>query len=265
MWVLELFECAAGLTIVVLTIRSVVRTLVVRRGVQTALARVVFVLVRKLFRLRANERHDYQMRDGVMAFYAPVSLLTLLLAWMTLVLLGYTLMFHAVGAGTLQVAFAMSGSSLLTLGFAVDPGTPELILTFTEAAIGLIFLALVISYLPSLYASFQRRESGVAELEVRAGQPPTGVYLLELAWVVGRLETLRDLWMQWEHWFTDVDESHTSYPPLAFFRSPHADQSWVTASGAVLDAASLFASTIDVPRIPEAEFMIRSGYLCLRH
>ena len=265
MWVLELFEFAAGLTIVVLTIRSVVRTLVVPRALQTALARVVFVLVRKLFRLRANERHDYRMRDGVMAFYAPVSLLTLLLAWMTLVLLGYTLMFHAVGAGTLQVAFAMSGSSLLTLGFAVDPGTPELILTFTEAAIGLIFLALVISYLPSLYASFQRRESGVAELEVRAGQPPTGVYLLELAWVVGRLETLRDLWMQWEHWFTDVDESHTSYPALAFFRSPHADQSWVTASGAVLDAAALLTSTVDVPRIPEAEFMIRSGYLCLRH
>jgi hypothetical protein len=79
------------------------------------------------------------------------------------------------------------------------------------------------------------------------------------------LETLRDLWMQWEHWFTDVDESHSSYPLLVFFRSPHADQSWVTASGAVLDAASLFASTVDVARVPEGEFMIRSGYLCLRH
>jgi len=202
MWALHLTEFLAGLTIVVLTIRSAVRTLVVPRALQATLSRVVFVVMRKLFRLRANERHDYRRRDSVMAFYAPVSLLTLLLTWLSMILVGYTLMFHAIGAGDLGMAFAISGSSLLTLGFAVDTGLPELALTFTEAAIGLVFLALVISYLPSLYASFQRRERGVAELEVRAGQPPTGVYLIELAWVVGRLETLRDLWMQWEHWFT---------------------------------------------------------------
>jgi hypothetical protein len=231
MWVLDLFEFLAGLAIVVLTIRSAVRTLVVPRALPATFARIVFVVLRKLFRLRANEKHSYRIRDGVMAFYAPVAVLTLLFAWMASILLGYTLMFHAVGTGTLRDAFTISGSSLLTLGFAVDPGTPELILTFTEAAIGLLFLALVISYLPSLYGSFQRRESGVSELEVRAGQPPTGVYLLELAWVVGRHETLRDLWMQWEHWFTDVDESHTSYSPLVFFRSPHADQSWVPRPG----------------------------------
>jgi hypothetical protein len=264
-WLLDLFEFLAGLAIVALTIRSAVRTLLVPRALQATFARVVFVVLRKIFGLRAGERHSYRMRDAVMAFYAPVALLTLLFAWMSAILLGYMLMFHAIGAGTLREAFAISGSSLLTLGFAVDPGMPELLLTFTEAAIGLLFLALVISYLPSLYGSFQRRERGVAELEVRAGQPPTGVYLLELAWVVGRHETLRDLWMQWEHWFTDVDESHSSYPTLVFFRSPHADQSWVTSAGAVLDAASLFASTVEGPRVPEAEFMIRSGYLCLRH
>jgi hypothetical protein len=265
MLALNLVEFLVGLTIVVLTIMSVVRTLVVPRALQANLARIVFVLLRKLFRLRANERRPYRMRDSIMAFYAPVALLTLLFVWLALILFGYTLMFQAVGADPLQVAFAMSGSSLLTLGFATDPGMPELVLTFTEAAIGLLFLALLISYLPSLYASFQRRERGVSELEVRAGQPPTGVYLLELAWVVGRHGTLRDLWMQWEHWFTDVDESHSSYPALVHFRSPHADQSWVTAAGAVLDAASLSASTVDGPRVPEAEFMIRSGYLCLRH
>ena len=265
MWALHAIEFLAGSVIVVLTVRSAIRTLIVPRALQATLSRVVFVVMRKLFGLRANERHDYRMRDGVMAFYAPISLLTLLLTWLTLILLGYTLMFHAIGAGSLGTAFAVAGSSLLTLGFAVDLGLPELALTFTAAALGLILLALVISYLPSLYASFQRRERGVAELEVRAGQPPTGVYLLELAWTVGRLETLRDLWMEWEHWFTDVDESHSSYPLLVFFRSPHADQSWVTASGAVLDAASMFASIVDVARVPEAEFMIRSGYLCLRH
>ena len=105
----------------------------------------------------------------------------------------------------------------------------------------------------------------MSKLEVRAGQPPTGVYLIELAWTVGRLENLRDLWAEWEDWFTDVDESHSSFPSLVFFRSTHPEQSWITAAGAILDGASLYASTVDVPRVPEPDYMIRSGYLCLRH
>jgi hypothetical protein len=137
---------------------------------------------------------------------------------------------------------------------------------FTEAAMGLFLLALLITYLPSLYSAFQRREAGVSKLEVRAGVPPSGVYLIELAWTVGRMETLHDLWASWEDWFVDVDESHSSFPALAFFRSPHPEESWVTAAGAILDGASLYVSSVDVgARTPEPEFMIRSGYLCLRH
>ena len=104
----------------------------------------------------------------------------------------------------------------------------------------------------------------MAKLEVRR-QPPSGIYLIELAWAVGRLENLRALWAEWEDWFTDVEETHSSFPSLVFFRSTHPDQSWITAAGAILDGAALFASTVDTPRQPEPEFMIRSGYLCLRH
>lgn len=140
-----------------------------------------------------------------------------------------------------------------------------MLLAFSAAAVGLVLLALFIAYMPSLYGAFQRRERGVAKLEGRAGQPPTGVFLVALAWTVGRLESLRDLWGEWEDWFTDVDESHSSFPALVFFRSTHPEQSWITAAGAILDGASLFASTVDAPRTPEPEFMIRAGYLCLRH
>jgi hypothetical protein len=52
---------------------------------------------------------------------------------------------------------------------------------------------------------------------------------------------------------------------LVFFRSGHPDQSWVTSAGAILDGASLYVSSVDVPRTPEPEFMIRAGFLCLRH
>jgi hypothetical protein len=79
-----------------------------------------------------------------------------------------------------------------------------------------------------------------------------------------RLGRLEQLWRDRETWFVDVTETHTSLPALVFFRSPHWEHSWVTASGAVLDGASLLASTVDRPRSPDAELCIRAGYVALR-
>lgn len=265
MIVLRVLLFAAGAALVLLMIRSMVRTFLVPRALQAHLSRAVFVIVRRVFRLRASERHGYAMRDRVMALYAPVALLALLVVWVTLLIAGYSAMFFALGEVSPYEAFTLAGSSMLTLGFARPPDDAGVFLSFTAAGVGLVLLALFITYLPSLYAAFQRRERGVAKLEVRAGQPPSGAYLLELAWRVGKLENLRSLWAEWEDWFTDVDESHSSFPSLVFFRSTHPDQSWITAAGAILDGASLFASSVDTPRHPESDFMIRAGYLCLRH
>ncbi len=200
-----------------------------------------------------------------MAFYAPLSLVMLLVTWMVLVLAGFTAMFWGLGNSPLRFAFTIAGASMFTLGFEQGRGLATTVLSFGAAGIGLMLLALFITYLPSLYGAFQRREAGVAKLEVRAGQPPSGANLIELANRVTGLDQLTELWIAWEDWFTDVDESHTTFPALVHFRSPHGDHSWVTAAGAVLDGASLFVSSVDRPRAPEPEFMIRAGYLCLRH
>ena len=75
---------------------------------------------------------------------------------------------------------------------------------------------------------------------------------------------LREVWANWETWFADIEESHTSLPALVFFRSPQADRSWITAAGAVLDAASLALAVVDIPDEPQAALCIRAGYLSLR-
>src|SRR5262249_31190160 len=70
---------------------------------------------------------------------------------------------------------------------------------------------------------------------------------------------------QWEQWFVELDETHTSLAALSFFRSPQPRRSWVTASGAVLDAAALIASAVEIERESQEDLCIRAGYLALRH
>jgi hypothetical protein len=265
MIVLRLLAFALGLSIVAATVYSAVATFVLPRGARSQLTRAAFVVLRHLFSLRLRTLQSYSQRDRLMAFYAPVSLLALLPMWLALVLAGYTLMFWAVGTNSWYEAFRVSGSSLLTLGFSPLEGLPQAVLGFSEATIGLMLIALLIAYLPSIYGAFSRRETAVTLLEVRAGSPPTAVEMIQRFHRIHTLEGLGEQWETWETWFADVEESHTSLAALVFFRSPRPEHSWVTAAGAVMDAAALTLSAVDIPPDPRAALCIRAGYLCLRH
>jgi hypothetical protein len=254
----------AGLAVVLATFGSAVRTVVLPRAIPSKLTRWVFLTMRFLFRLRAGRMASYERRDRIMALYAPVSLLMTLLVWVTLVLLGYAAMYWGLGGRSVREAITLSGSSIYTLGFVTPGDLPSTIMAFTEAGLGLVLLALLITYLPSLYNSFSRREQAVSMLEVRAGSPPSGAEMIERFARIKGIEELNEVWKQWELWFVDVEETHTSFPALTFFRSPQPNQSWVTAAGAVLDGASLRASTLDLPRDPDCELCIRAGYIALR-
>ncbi len=253
----------AGLALVAWALRSAVETVILPRSAQNTLARSVFRSTGTIFRFLANERRDYGTRDRIMALYAPVSLLLLPAVWVMTILLGYLAMFWALGR-TVGDAFHVSGSSLLTLGFAPVDTLGERILAFSEATLGLGIVALLITFLPSIYAAFSRRESQVALLETRAGSPPTAIEFLIRYQRLDWLDQMPAFWERWEIWFAGVQESHTSYAALNFFRSPQPDQSWIVAAGTVLDAASLTLSAIDVPRQPHAAMCIRSGYVALR-
>jgi hypothetical protein len=137
-------------------------------------------------------------------------------------------------------------------------------LAFSEAALGLFILALLITYLPTVYAAFSRRETTVAMMAVRAGTPPSAVEMLQRYERIEYGTGLEEMWPRWEMWFIELEETHTSLPVLAFFRSPQPAHSWVTAAGTILDAASLVSSTVDCKRQPDAELCIRAGYIALR-
>ncbi len=129
---------------------------------------------------------------------------------------------------------------------------------------GLGLIAVLVAYLPTIYAACSRREAAHAALATGAGTPPSAVERLIRTHRIDRLGELDGLWLARQAWFADVEETHTSLAAVVFFCSPRSDRSWVTAAGAVLDSAALVNSTVDVPRSPQASLCVRSGYLCLR-
>jgi hypothetical protein len=264
MILIRILTFVLGLLLVGVTIFSSVQTLVLPRGADDREARFLFVFIRRIFNLLLKRAHNYHERDRILALYAPFSLVALLPFWLSLVTLGYAGMFWATGAASWYEAFRDSGSALLTLGFSPVQNLTHAILTLTEATFGLMLTALLIAYLPSMYSAFSRREAAVSMLEVRAGNPPSAVEMLKRYYRVHGLERLGELWQNWETWFADIEESHTSLAALVFFRSPHPDRSWVNAAGAILDAAALTRAVVDIPPDPRADLCIRAGFLALR-
>jgi hypothetical protein len=254
----------AGVLVVASTIASAIRTVLLPRAVPARLTRYVFLLVRRVLQLRIGRRSSYERADDVMALYAPLGSLTLVVTWLLAVFAGCAAVLWALGTHPARAALTLSGSSLLTLGFERPSDLPRLSVAFAEAAMGLFLVALFITFLPTMYSTFSRRERAVSHLEARAGSPPSGVEMLERYWRIEHFEDLTNVWERWEGWFVELQETHTSFPSLVFFRSPLPSHSWVTAAGAVLDAASLVSSTVAVPREPQAELMIRAGYIALR-
>lgn len=261
---MDWLSIAAGAVLVVLTLGSAIRSVVLPRGVRSNLSRVVLRAVMAIFGLLVRKGTSYKRIDALMARLAPGALALLAFVWVTLVMLGFTLIYHGIRVRPFSAALQLSASTITTLGFADREGLGIHILMFGEAVMGLFILALLITFLPSLYASFARRETMVAMLEVRAGSPPSVVEMIGRYHRIHGLDTLEEVWPQWEVWFAEIEESHSTFPWLPFFRSPQPHQSWITAAGAVLDAASFRASSIALKRDASAELCIRAGYLALR-
>ncbi len=256
---------AAGAVLVALTVLSAIRSTILPRGTQSRLSRVVIAAVRAAFRLRSRTVSSYERRDRAMAMLAPIALLCLLALWLLLILAGFTLTFLAIGGRSLAWSIELSGSSMFTLGTTSDSHLFPSLLTYAEAGFGLLLVALTITYLPTIYGAYTRRETGVSLLQVRAGTPPrAATMLIRYQRIEQSRYRLTELWRQWEVWFTDVEETHTTFPVLVLFRSAERYQSWIATAGALLDGASFWAGAVKHPKDPDVQLCIRAGYLALR-
>ena len=263
--VLQAALFVTGLCIVLWSMNSAVRTFVMPRSASERIPRLVFRSLRRVFNIIMRFMPRYEQRDQLMAMFAPLASVLLVPVFLIVETFGFALMFWGTGRPGLPDSIATSGSSLFTLGFVTVDSPIHYVLAFAAAATGMIMPALLISYLPTIYGTFQRRESLVSQMEVAAGSPPSAVILLTRTRLLKNLAVLGEVWRNWNTWFIEIEESHTSLTAAVYFRSQQPNRSWITTAGAVLDAAALARSTIDIPLDIRADLMIRSGYLALKY
>jgi hypothetical protein len=256
------FGAALGLVVVLATSLSVMRALVIPGGRADWLTRLADRLTAAFFRTICKRVDDDERRHRVLAAHAPVMLATMLWAWLSLYVIGYALMLLP-ATHSFATAVREAGSSLFTLGFASSRGTEPTLIDLVAGATGLIVVALQIAYLPTLYSAFNRRETEVTLVGVRAGHPAWGPELLarnEMATTGGELPSF---YRSWERWAADVAESHASYPILVRFRSPDPHSSFLIALLAVMDSAALLHALSPDATPIEARLSLRMGIDCL--
>ncbi|MFG1954451.1 hypothetical protein [Micromonospora sp. NPDC048830] len=254
-----------GLAVLVVTVGSVLRNLVVPRGLGSLLVRVLWRSARRLLRGAAAPFRSYDARDRLLVWLPPIVLLAMLWSWLAGLLAAYGLLMHSASGLSWPDAFREAGSSLFTLGFASGPRSRLTPLDFAAAASGPLVIALQIAYLPTLYGAYNRRELEVTLLQSRVSLPAWGPELLARQALVGTVDELRGLYEDWERLAADIGETHTNYPVLLSFRSPRPYRSWVIALTAVMDAAAMHISLApSAAPVPAARLMLRSGFTALR-
>jgi hypothetical protein len=215
-----------------------------------------------------------QAGDTMLGVYGPLGLVVNLVLWVGVMMLGYACLLWANGS---HLAVAGHGRRVVDFGndlyFAAATMTtngPSNLAAHTSfaravqviaAASGLAVLAIVIGYLPSLYQAFSRREATVSQLDARAGSPPSAGRLVIRTAQHGGWPELAEYLGGWEKWTAELMETHLAYPILAYFRSQHVNQNWLSAMCTVLDACVLTIACAPPETIDSARFT----YAIARH
>lgn len=235
---LQVTAVLVGLVLVASVLLSALETVVLPRNSFTRISRATFAVVNRILVHDGPNRVRSTRRRGL---YAPVALVSLPLVWMITVILGFGLIFWGVDTGSWQHSFEVSGSSVTTLGFSAPTGSARTWIAFVEAIIGLGLVALLISYLPTIYAAHHDREKGIRTLKPFAGTPATGVGLLVNLQRFHALDNA-DLWRTASAWLLELDQTHCAFPALCYFPETDDTQSWVATVGSLLDAGALLLS-----------------------
>ncbi len=255
----------AGIALIVVVLVDAFETVVLPRRVtrRLRLVRLFYRVAWRFWRFAVQALIAERRQENYLSYFGPLSLPALLVVWALVLITGFGLLYWAPGnalktpegGAGIGACLYFSGTTFFTLGLGdISPHTPfARFVIVLESGMGFAFLALVISYLPALNASFSRREVNISLLDARAGSPPTAAEMLRRHADRSAQESLIQLLHGWERWSAELFESHLSYPVLVYFRSQHDNQSWLAALTAVLDASAFLMTNGMGPVVRQAQ------------
>jgi hypothetical protein len=245
-----------GLALIALTLRDGFETILLPRRVarRYQFVRIYYRNAWPLWSAMAR-RFGPGRRRALLGAFGPLSMVVLFAGWAALLIVGFALVHRGLGTPMSVAGYRLglpeliyfSGVTFFTLGYGEITPTNNLgrFLALVEVGTGYIFLAVVIGYLPVLYQAFANREATISLLDARAGSPPTAGQLLVRLAPTKDIEVLRGFLAEWERWSAELLESHLSFPMLAFYRSQHDNQSWLTTLTFILDTSSLVVAGLE--------------------
>src|SRR3954453_5878485 len=246
---------AAGLSIILIVLSDAFATIVLPRRVNRRFSpsRLALLVAWRFWSSLARHLRGGDGREGAgrqsdfLGVFGPLALLGLVGLWATGLVFGFALLLWGIqppsaGVGATSefgTLVYLSGATFFTVGFGdvVPSNGIGRALAVIEGGTGFGFLAVVISFLPTIFGAAASREAAITLLDARAGSPPTAAGLLSRSGPDpgAVVLQLRD----WEQWTANLLETHLSYPILAFFRSQHDRQSWLAALVLILDVSTL--------------------------
>ncbi len=253
---MRVITLVAGIACLFVVLLDAFQTIILPRRAsgRFRLTQIFYAVTWKPWAFLGKRLRNPRRRESFFSYYGPMSLIFLLAVWAGSMVVGFALIFYALGSPFSDVTqgpsfrsdLYVSGTTIFTLGLGdVTPHSAwarEIIIL--EAGTGLGFLAVVMGYFPVLYSAFSRREVSISLLDARAGSPPTAAELMRRHSYEGGESALSLLLVEWERWSAELLESHISYPLLCYFRSQHNNQSWISALTAVLDTSALLIAGV---------------------
>jgi hypothetical protein len=255
---MNILAALVGVLLIYLVLQDGFETIILPRQVSRRfrLSRTFYRTSWKIGRAIAKKIRTDDRREQLLSFYGPLSLIILLILWAIALVVAFALLQWSLGSSvsspekvvTFWTDLYMSGTTFFTLGYGdVVPreGIARLCAVI-EAGLGFAFLALIIGYVPVIYQAFSRREVHITLLDARAGSPPSAIELLRRHLPEDHnADELIKFLSTWEQWASDVLESHLSYPVLAYYRSQHDRQSWLSALTTILDVSALLMTGLE--------------------
>jgi hypothetical protein len=253
---MQALKMIGGILCILVVLLDAFQTIILPRRAagRLRLTRIFYIATWIPWRFVAMKIHHPRKRETVLSFYGPLSLIFLLAVWACGMVLGYSLVYYALGSPftdssrhlTYLTDLYVSGTNFFTLGLGdVTPhSNVARALSTLQAGTGFGFLAIIMGYFPVLYGSFSRREVSISLLDARAGSPPTAAELMRRHAFDGAENAISNLLSEWERWSAELLESHISYTLLCYYRSQHTNQSWIGALTAILDTSALLIAGV---------------------